>query len=149
MKNVLTPLATSVLIPLGLAAAATNAVIQKKLFVFVMTALKISNEDMDDIMKIVKSLDESGLLVKGASETIKNIGKEQNGGFLMLLGTLAASLFPTLLSSISKGKGVKRDGERASGEAKEILELVNFDSFGVKHIPKEINYMKQKYYKYL
>ena len=138
MKNVLTPLTTSVLIPLGLTAAATNAVIQKKLFVFFMTALKISNEDMD-IIKIVESFEESGLLVKGASETIKNIAKKQSSGILpTLLGTLTASLFPTFLSSISKGKEVKRGSDRVSGQVKEMLELVNFDSFGVKHISKEI-----------
>ena len=50
--------------------------------------LIISNEEMDDIMKIVKSLEDSGLLIKGVSETIKNEAKEQKGGFLsMLLGT--------------------------------------------------------------
>ena len=62
---------------------------------------------MEDIMKIVKSLEESGLLIKGISETIKNETKEQNGGFLpMLLGTLAASL----LGSALKGKEVIRAG---------------------------------------
>ena len=50
--------------------------------------LIISNEEMDDIMKIVKSLEDSGLLIKGISETIKNDAKEQKRGFLsMLLGT--------------------------------------------------------------
>ena len=50
--------------------------------------LIISNEELDDIMKIVKSLEDSGLLIKGVSETIKNDAKEQKGGFLsMLLGT--------------------------------------------------------------
>ena len=50
--------------------------------------LIISNEEMDDIMKIVKSLEDSGLLIKGVSETIKNDAKEQKRGFLsMLLGT--------------------------------------------------------------
>ena len=53
----------------------------------------ISNEKMNDIMKIVKSLKESGLLIKGISEGIRNGVKEQKGGFLgMLLGTLGASL---------------------------------------------------------
>ena len=48
---------------------------------------------MEDIIKIVKSLEESGLLIKGISETIKNEAKGQKGGFLsMLLGTLAASM---------------------------------------------------------
>ena len=67
-----------------------------------MTALKISNEGMNDIMKIIKSLEESGLLIKGVSETIKSEAKEQKGGFFsMLLGTLGASLLGNLLT----GKG--------------------------------------------
>ena len=67
MKNVLTPLAKSVLVLSGLTAAASgaDAAIQKKIFVPGTTALTISNEEMDDIMKIVKSLEESGLLIKG------------------------------------------------------------------------------------
>ena len=69
MKNVLEPLAKSVLIPLRLtAASATDAAIHKKMFGSGMTTLKISNEEMSDIMKLVKSLDESGLLIKGVSE---------------------------------------------------------------------------------
>ena len=65
MKNVLTSLANSVLIPLGLSAAAsaTDAAIQKKFFGSSKTALIISNKEMKDI-KIVKSLEESGLLIK-------------------------------------------------------------------------------------
>ena len=60
----------------------------------------ISNEKMNDIMKIVKSLKESGLLIKGISEGIRNGVKEQKGGFLgMLLGTLGASLLGNLLTS--------------------------------------------------
>ena len=47
-----------------------------------MTTLIISNEEMNDIMKIIKSLEESGLLIKSVSETIKNETKEQKGGFL-------------------------------------------------------------------
>ena len=59
----------------------------------------ISNEEMNDVMKIVKSLEESGLSMKGISETIKNEAKEQNRGFLsMLLGTLEASLLGNLLA---------------------------------------------------
>ena len=53
-------------------------------------ALIITNKEMEDIMKIVKSLEQSGLLIKGISETIYNETKEQNDGFLpMLLGKLA------------------------------------------------------------
>ena len=57
---------------------------------------------MNDIMKIIKYLEESGLLIKGVSETMKNEAKEQEGGFLgMFFGTLGASLLGNLLT----GKG--------------------------------------------
>ena len=73
-----------------------------------MTTLTTSNEEMNDIMEIGKSLAASGLLIKGVSETIENEAKEQKGGFLsVLLGTLRASLFRNLL----KGKGTIRAGE--------------------------------------
>ena len=79
------------------------------------TILIISNEEMNDIMKIVKSLEESGLLIKGVSETIKNEAKEQKGGFVeMLLGTLGASLLGNLLTgkaNIRAGEGVIRAGQ--------------------------------------
>ena len=73
---------------------------------------------MKDIIRIVKSLEDSGLLLKGVSETIQNEAKEQKGGFLsMLLGTLGASLLGNLLAGpgiyrLEKGKGIKRAGER-------------------------------------
>ena len=67
------------------------------------TTLVFSNEDLNDIMKIIKSLEESGLLIKSASKTIKNEAKEQSGRFLgILLGTLGA----TLLGNMLAGKGV-------------------------------------------
>ena len=57
------------------------------------TTLIISNEEMNDVMKIIKSLEEFGLLIKAVSKTIKNEAKEEKGGFIgMLLGTLGASL---------------------------------------------------------
>ena len=63
---------------------------------------------MEDIMEIVKSFEESGLLIKGISETIKNEAKEENGEFLpMLLGKLAASILGNALT----GKRVIRAGE--------------------------------------
>ena len=66
------------------------------------TALVISNEEMEDKMKIVKSLEESGLLIKRISEAIKIEAKEQKGEFLpMLLGTLAASILGNVLKSDS------------------------------------------------
>ena len=71
--------------------------------------LMISNNEMNDIIKTVKSLEDSGVLLKGVSETIKHEAKEQRGGFLsMLLGTLGASLLGNLLTG---GKGVIRAGE--------------------------------------
>ena len=100
IKNVLKPLDKSVLISLGLAASAsaTEAAINKKMLGSGMNTLIISNEEINDIMKIVKSLEESGLLIKVVSETIKNEAKEQKDGFLsMLLGTLDASLLGNLL----------------------------------------------------
>ena len=107
--SVLKPLAKSVLIALGLTAAAsvTDPVINKKMFGSGATTLIISNEEKNDIMKVAKSLEESGLLIKGVSETIKNKAKEQKGGFLsILLGTLGASLLGNLLT----GKGTVRAG---------------------------------------
>ena len=78
------------------------------------TTLIISNEEMNDIMKIVQALEDSTSLLKGVTKTIKNETKEQKGGFLsMLLGTLGASLLGNLLV----GKGIVRAG---SGNEKGI-----------------------------
>ena len=72
---------------------------------------------MEDIVKIVKSLEESGLLLDGVTKTVQNEVKEQKGGFLsMLLGTLGASLLGNLLTGkgiyrAGKGKGINRAGE--------------------------------------
>ena len=75
------------------ATSATDAAIHKRMFGSGFTTLIISNEEMNDIMKIVKCLEESGLLIKGVSKTMKNESKEQKGGFLeMLVETLGASL---------------------------------------------------------
>ena len=69
------------------------------------TTLIISNGEMNDIMKIVQSLEDSNILLKGVTKTIKNETKEQRGGFLsMLSSTLGASLLGNLLS----GKGIVR-----------------------------------------
>ena len=63
---------------------------------------------MEDIIKIIKSLEDSGLLVEGVTETVQNEVKEQKGGFLsMLLGVLGSSLLGNLLA----GKGINRAGE--------------------------------------
>ena len=116
IKSVIKPLPKSVLIPLGLtaAAAAADAGILKKILGsgHKNTTLIISNDEMDDILKIVKSLEYSGVLLKGVSETIQNEAKEHRGGFLgMLLGTLGASLRGDILSKCLSGKGVIRAGE--------------------------------------
>ena len=129
IKNVITPLAKSVLIPLGLttAASAADAGIHKKIlgsgFHFSSashntTTLIISKKDMEDLIKIVKSLEDSGLFLKGVTESVQNDVKEQKGGFLsMLLGTLGASLLGNLLIGkgihrAGKGKGIYRAGDR-------------------------------------
>ena len=74
IRNVLEPLAKSVLVPLGLTAltSATDAAVYMKMFGSGTTILIISNEVMNDVMKIIESLEESGLLIKGLRETIKN-----------------------------------------------------------------------------
>ena len=109
IKNLVKPLAKSVLIPLGLTAAASaaDAEIYKKILGSGNTALIISNEEMNDIIKIVQALEDSNILLKEVTETVKNETKEQKGRFLsMLLGTLGASLFGNLLT----GKGFVRAG---------------------------------------
>ena len=79
------------------------------------TTLIISNNEIEDLIKIVKSLENSGLLLKGITESVQNEIKEQKGGFLsMLLGALDASLLGNLLTGKGvnkKGKGVNRAGE--------------------------------------
>ena len=107
--KVAVPLAKNILAPLGITAAASaiDAGIQKKIHGSRTTTLKISNEEMNDIIKIVQALEDSNILFKGVTKTIKNETKEQKGGFLsMLLGTLGASLLGNLLS----GKGIVRTG---------------------------------------
>ena len=115
IKSVRKPLAKSVLIPLGLtAAAAADAGIHKKILGsgHNNTTLIISNDEKDDILKIVKSLEDSGLLLKGVSKTIQNEAKEQRGVFLsMLLATAGASLLGDILSKGLSGKGVIRASE--------------------------------------
>ena len=137
IKYVIKPLAKSVLIPLGLTAAASpaDAGIHKKISGSghhspsashnhpssshnnSNAILIISNVEMDDIIKIVKSISDSGLLLKGVSETIQNEAREQRGGFLsMLLGTLGASLLENILAGrginrAAKGRRLNRAGE--------------------------------------
>ena len=119
IKNVTKPSAKSVLIPLGLTAAASaaDAGTHKKIFGSGNTTLIISNNEMKGIIKIVKSLEVSGLLLKGVTETVQNEVKDQKGGFLsMLLGTLGASLIGNLLTgkgviATSQGRGIYRAGK--------------------------------------
>ena len=116
MKSVIKPLAKGVLIPLGLTAAASaaDAGIHKKILGsgHNNTTLIISNDEMGDILKIVKSLEDSRVLLKGVSETIQHEAKEQRGGFVsMLLGTLGASLLGDVLPKSLSGRGVIRAGE--------------------------------------
>ena len=86
-----------------------------------MTALIVSNEEMGDIMKIVKSLEESGLLTKEISETIKNESKKQTRGYLsMLLGTLAASTLGNLLIG-------KEQQEQVKAQLEQPHPLINFE----------------------
>ena len=99
----LTP--SRVLTRLGLLAgmSVADAIIQTKIYGSGTAALIMSNKEMEDIMNIVKSIQESGLLIKGINETIIYEVKVQKGGFLpMLLGTLAASILGNKLT----GKGV-------------------------------------------
>ena len=111
MKSAIKPLAKSVLVPLGLTAGASaaDARIHKKILGSGHnTTLIISKDEMEDTLKIVKSLEDSGILLNGVSETIKNEAKEQKGGFRsVLLGILGASL----LRDVLFGKGVITAGE--------------------------------------
>ena len=104
MKSVIKPLANSVLVRLGLTAAASaaDAGIHKKILGSghnKNTTLIISNDEMDGILKTAKSLEDSGVLLKSVREPIQNEAKEQRGGFFnMLLSTLGASLLGDLLT---------------------------------------------------
>ena len=133
IKNVIKPLAESFLIPLGLTAAASVADpgIHKKILGsgqnrplsfashsnLPSTTLIISNNDMEDLIKKIKSLEYSDLLLNGVTETVQNEIKGQKGGFLsMLLGTLGANLLGNLLTGRGvnkKAKGIIRAGEGA------------------------------------
>ena len=101
-KNVLAPLV------LTAAKSAIDGSIQKKIHGSGIKLI-IEQEDMNDIIKIIEALGNSGILLKGVTKTIENETKEQRGGVLsMLLGTLGASLLINLLTG---GKGMMRAGE--------------------------------------
>ena len=127
LMKVAMPLAKNVLTPLGLTAAisAIDGSIQQKIHGSGVKLI-IEQEGMKDIMKIIKALENFGILLKGVSKTIKNETKEQRGGFLsMLLGTLGASLLGNVLTG---GKGIMRAGDgivrAGSGSKKKNLNLV-------------------------
>ena len=117
------PLAKNVLALLGLTAAmsAIDVSILKKIQGSGATKgagvkLITEQEDMNDIIKIIEALENSGILLKGVTKTIENETKEQREGFLiMLLETLGASLLGNLLTGgkriVRAGKGVIRAGE--------------------------------------
>ena len=133
LMKVAMPLAKNVLAPLELTAAmsAIDGSIKTKTLGSGATkgagatTLIISNDEMNDIIKIVKSLESSGVLLKGVSETIQHEAKEQRGGFLsMLFGTLGASLLGNFLTG---GKGVTRAGEGIKKKIKftNTISLIN------------------------
>ena len=119
------PLTKNVLSSLGITAAASamDAGIQKKNHAFGTTTLIISNEEMNNIMKVVEAFEYSNILLKGVTKTIKNESKEHKRGFLnMFLGTLGANLSGILL--VRKGivragsgnKKGKRTGKAGTGK---------------------------------
>ena len=123
IRNVIKPLAKTVLIPLGLttAVSAADEGIYEKISGWRhknTRTLIISNDEMEDNIKIVKYLD-SSLLLKGVRETVQNEAKEQKEGFLsMLLGTLGASL----LGNIWTGRGVIAKSRGKGAMAKSVSE---------------------------
>ena len=116
------PLAKNVLAPLGIRTAASviDVRIQKKIHGSETTTLIISNKEINDIMKIVQTLEDSNILLKGVTNTIKSETKERKAGLLsMFLGTLGTSLLGNLISGKrivragsgnKKGKGIVRAG---------------------------------------
>ena len=109
------PLLKSVIKLLGLlgltaASSAIDARVKKKISGSGTTTLVISREEMKDIMKIVQTLEDSNILLRNVTKTIKHKTKEQKGGFLsMLLGTLG--LLGDILAKHLSGKGTLRAGE--------------------------------------
>ena len=125
--NVLKPLGQSVLISCGLtAASATDAAIHKKTFGSGNDTLIISNKEMYDIMKIVKFLEESGLLTKSVSETIKNETKKQKRGFL---GMLSGILGDSLLGNLLIDKGIIRACEGTIRAGQDFKAAPSFNKF--------------------
>ena len=109
LMKVTIPLAKNVLAPLAITAAASaiNAGIQKKIHGSGTTTLIISNEEMNDIMKIVQALEDSNILLKGVTKTIKNETKEKKGRFLSMFSGTLGTIF---LGNVLAGKGIVRPG---------------------------------------
>ena len=110
-KNVLAPVGVTA----AAAAPAIDAGIQKKIHGSGITMLTILKEEMNDTIKIVKALEDYGILLKGVTKAIEDKTKEEKGGFLrMLWNTLAASLLWNMLAGIgilrkwygNKGQGM-------------------------------------------
>ena len=124
LMKVAVSLAKNILAPLGItvAVSAINAGIQKKMHGSRTTTLIISNEEMNYIMKIVQSLEDSNILLKGVTKTIENETKNKKGFLSMLLGTLGASLLGNLLTgkgivkAVSGNKKGKRIARAGSGK---------------------------------
>ena len=135
MKNVLKSSAKNFLLPFELSSgiSAVDSAIQKEIYgsnrpsdsALRTTALIISNEEMEYITKIVKSLEESGLLIQEINKITKTKTKEQKDGFLsVLLGTLAASILGKALAGrgiVKAGQGIIRAGENFQ------CRLINFE----------------------
>ena len=140
-------LAINTLAPLGITAAASaiDAGIQKKIHGSGTTTLIISNKQMNYIIKIVQALEDSEILLKGVTKTIKNEKKEQERGSLsLLLSTLGTSLLGNILAgkgivwarsgrcslkSYKKGKGIVRTGygKKRMGFLMPTYPLINFE----------------------
>ena len=109
-KNVLAPVGVTA----AAAAPAIDAGIQRKIHGSGITMLIILKEEMNDTIKIVKALEDYGILLKGVTKAIEDKTKEEKGGFLrMLWNTLAASLLWNMLAGIGilrKGYGNKGQG---------------------------------------
>ena len=109
LMKVAVPLARNILVPLEITAAvsAVHAEIQKEVHGSGTTTLIISNEEMNNIMKINQVLEDSNILSKGITKTIENETKERDAEFLgMLIGALGASLLVNMLTE----KGILRAG---------------------------------------
>ena len=134
LMKVAMPIAKNVLASLGLTAAmsAIDGGIQKKMKGNGIKLI-IEQKDMNDTIKIIEALENSGILLKGVTKTIENETKEQKGGFLsMLLATLGASLLGNLLTG---GKGMMRGGEGSVASRTKGEGIVRAGE-GAKKIPK-------------